>query len=289
MADTIGSGAAALLGNPGNPPPADGGTPPAGGTPPGTPPASGDWLSGLGVSDPEISSWATAKGWKTPADALVSHRNLEKLLGGEKVPVPKGDDPAAWELFYKAAGRPDSADGYGLDKLEGADPEFAKAAAQQFHGLGLSATQAQKLAAWYGEQSAATVKAQDEAFAQQSQAEWGDLQKEWGPAFEAKAEAARRATKQFGLDQGTLDKLERSLGTKGMMGLLSKIGQGLLESPAVGMGRDGADDRFLSPAEAQRQIDLLMKDPEFTRSVYDGKASARDKLDRLQRIAVGNG
>ncbi len=287
MADTIGSGAAALLGNPGNPPPAD---PGSGGNPPAPPAGGGDWLAGLGVADPEISTWASSKGWKSPADALASHRNLEKLLGGEKVPLPKGDDLAAWDLFFKAAGRPDSPDAYGLDKLEGADPEFAKAAAQQFHGLGLSATQAQKLAAWYGEQSAAVVKAQEESFAQQSQVEWGELQKEWGNAFDAKTEAARRATKQFGLDQDTLDKLERTMGTKGMMGFLSKVGQGLLESPAVGMGKDGApDDRFLSPAEAQRQIDLLTKDPEFVRSVYDGKASSRDKLDRLQRIAAGVG
>jgi hypothetical protein len=201
--------------------------------------------------------------------------------------VPKGDDPAAWELFYKAAGRPDAPDAYGLDKLEGADPTFAKAAAEHFHALGLSSTQAQKLAAWYGEQAQGATKQHDEAFAQQSQLEWDGLKSEWGPAFDAKSEAARRATKQFGIDQVALDKLERSMGTKGMMELLSKVGQSLTESRAVGMGKEGGGDQFLTPGDAQRQIDLLMKDPEFTRAVYDGNAAAREKLDRLQKLSLG--
>jgi hypothetical protein len=285
MADTLGSGASALLGNPAQPPAPAGGDP-AGGAPP-VPPVGGDWLSGLGVADPEISTWASSKGWKSPADAFASHRNLEKLLGGEKVPVPKGDDPAAWELFYKAAGRPDAPDAYGLDKLEGADPAFAKAAAEHFHALGLSATQATKLAAWYNEQATNATKGHDEAFTQQSQVEWDGLKREWGSAFDAKSEAARRATKQFGIDQGTLDKLERGMGTKGMMELLSKVGQSLGESPAYGMGREGGGDQFMTPADAQSQIAALMQDREFIQSVYDGNAAARAKLDRLQRLSLG--
>lgn len=291
MAETIGSGAAALLGNPGNPPPADGGSPPpgAGSPPPGGAPPSGDWLSALGVADPEVSSWATSKGWKSPADALVSHRNLEKLLGSEKIPVPKdANDAEGWDRFYKAAGRPDAPDGYGLDKLEGADPEFAKAAAEVFHASGMSAAQVQKVTAWYTEKAAQIAQAQEEAFIQQTQVDWDALQQEWGPSFAVKSEAARRAAKQFGIDGDAMGKLERALGTKGMTTLLANIGKGMLEAPPVGLGGDGgAGDKFLSPEEAQRQIDVLMKDPDFARAVYDGKAAEKERLDRLQRISVG--
>ena len=46
---------------------------------------------------------------------LESHASLEKLLGHEKVPIPKDvNDVEGWNRFSKAMGIPDKAEGYGL-------------------------------------------------------------------------------------------------------------------------------------------------------------------------------
>jgi len=289
MADNAGSAADMLLGNPDPTPPADGGAPPVPPTPP-APPADGgqggDWHAA--ITNEELRNWAQTKGWKSPDAAIASYQQLEKLIGHEKIPVPKGpDDVEGWNRLFKAAGRPDAPDGYGLDKLEGADPEFAKGAASVFHEAGLSPQQASKLVEFYSKQSAAAVEAQEQAFAQQSQVEMGELRAEWGPAFEAKTEAARRAARQFGIDGEQLGKIEKAIGSKGVMDLLSRVGQGLLESPAHGLGGDRKPSGFMSPAEAGAELQRLQADGDWSKRVYSGDQTAVAERNRLLKIQAG--
>lgn len=78
--------------------------------------------------------------------------NAEKLIGGDKLPMPKGDDDTeGYERIYKALGRPDEADGYELgipkdvpDELA-FDEEEAKGWRDQMFQLGLSKKQAEAL------------------------------------------------------------------------------------------------------------------------------------------------
>jgi hypothetical protein len=49
------------------------------------------------------------KGWRGPADMLTSYRALEKMLGSEKLPLPRDEaDREGYERIYKALGRPES-------------------------------------------------------------------------------------------------------------------------------------------------------------------------------------
>lgn len=289
MSDLTGS--ALLAGNPPAPPaaPAPAGAPPA--TAPGgeggTPPAPSSWVEGLGVNSPDLVEWAGKKGWKTPADALASHRELEKMLGGEKIPVPKSaDDKAAWDLVHKALGRPESAEGYGLDKVEGLDPEFGGAASKAFHEAGLSAAQAGKLATWWSEQQNAAAEAAEVARVQQAEVDLGDLRKEWGPAFDARVEAGRRAALTFGLDGDTLAKIEGALGSKGLLQLMSNVGMKLSEAPARGMNGETRPE-FMTPELASQRIAQLKADSEWREGFMRGDSSKREEMARLQKIAVG--
>ena len=46
--------------------------------------------------------------------AVTSHLELEKMLGGEKVPIPKGpDDKEGWQRYSKAMGVPVNPNEYG--------------------------------------------------------------------------------------------------------------------------------------------------------------------------------
>ena len=42
------------------------------------------------ISDPEVLGYIQKKGWSAPVDIVQGYRNLEKLVGNEKVPLPKG-------------------------------------------------------------------------------------------------------------------------------------------------------------------------------------------------------
>lgn len=292
MAETTGSANSLLAGNPGNPgdnapPPAAGGE---GGAPPpaGNPPApAASWLDS--IQDPETKSWAETKGWKSQEELAKSARNLERLLGSEKVPMPKdANDAEGWERFFKAAGRPDAPDAYGLDKIEGADPEFSKAAAAAFHKAGLNPQQVAGIVEFYGAHAKATLEAQETAYAQQFQIDVADLRKEWGPAFDAKLDAAKRAVKLAGVDEATAEKIERALGVKVATSLFSKIGEATSESTfRTGNTGSGGDTSFLTPAAASEQKASLLKDSAFTARIQAGDPAAKSQLDRLQRIAAG--
>lgn len=237
-----------------------------------------------------MKTWAQTKGWKDPSDALTSYRNLEKLIGHEKIPLPKdANDAEGWERLYKAAGRPDAPDAYGLEKLEGADPAFSAAAAKAFHKAGLNPNQATALVSFYAEQAKAALEAEATAFAQRSQSEMGEIQKEWGPAFAAKAEAGRRAALMAGIDATTAEAIEKAIGAKAMMTIFNKFGEALSESTfrqGGGAGGSGGS-QFLSPAEAGTQKAQLLADPAFLARVNAGDAGAKAQLDRLQKIEAG--
>lgn len=283
MSEPVGSAASLFAGNPDG----NGGSPAPNptGAPPTLPPPTGgdDFLKGF---DPQTQEFVTKKGWKSPIDMVGSYQSLEKLLGGEKVPVPKGpEDKAAFDLMYKALGRPESADGYALDKREGIDPQFAKAASEAFHGLGLSAQQAAGLADWFDGQGKSAQAAAAEKFAQESQVEFQQVQREWGKEFDTKAEFGRRAARQFGIDQDMAKGIEQAIGTKRMMDLFSKIGESFNEAPMRGQG--GQESQIVTPALAEQKITELKGSAEFQKRYMAGEPAARSEMQRLIRIATG--
>jgi hypothetical protein len=90
----------------------------------GSPP----WLDG--VQDTELREFIQNKGWNDPAEMAQGYRNLEKLVGGEKLPLPKGDtDSEGWERVFKAPGMPAKPEDYQLPDLE---------SAAAYHKLGLT-------------------------------------------------------------------------------------------------------------------------------------------------------
>lgn len=283
MVENIGSAALLFAGNPegngGDPAPNPTGSP---STLP--PPAGGDdFLKGF---DPQTQEFVAKKGWKSPVDMVGSYQNLEKLLGGEKVPVPKGpEDKAAYDLMFKALGRPDAADGYGLDKREGIDPQLAKAAGEAFHGLGLNPSQAQGLLDWFDGQGKSAQKEAEERYAQESQVEFQQVQREWGKEFDTKAEFGRRAVRQFGIDPEAAKGIERAIGTKRMMDLFSKIGESFNEAPMRGQGSQ--ESQIVTPVLAEQKIQELKADPDFSARYMKGDPRARSEMQRLVKIASG--
>jgi hypothetical protein len=129
---------------------------------------------GDAISDPEVLGYIQKKGWSAPADIVQGYRNLEKLVGNEKVPLSKGEqDTEGWERVFTALGRPSTPDAY---KLPDADT------AAKFHEVGLNTRQAEALSGWLGESRERATKTAAEEAASKRLAEPGAVRSEWGVA-----------------------------------------------------------------------------------------------------------
>lgn len=236
------------------------------------------------ISDADLKGYVQNKGWSDPADLAVGYRNLEKLLGGEKIPMPKGqDDAEGWQRVYDALGRPKSADDYKLPVPDGFDPGFAKEAANQFHNLGLSAQQAQALTEWFNGTQTQAVEQFQQAQSAQAEAEIRELQREWGNAWEENVELGRRAAREFGLSDDKLSAMEGALGTKEMLEFMSRVGRGLIEhnfesgKTTTGFG--------MTPEAARQRVNALRQDPGWTTKYLSGDADARSEMSKLMQLA----
>lgn len=276
------SGSAMLAGNPASADAAAGDT---GGAPAASTPAapaanSANWYDS--INDADLRGYVQNKGWSDPVELATGYRNLEKLLGGEKLPMPKGEtDAEGWGRVYDALGRPKDATGYKLALPEGADPAFAQAAAGKFHELGLNAKQASALAEWWNGQAATVTQAQAQAQSQATERDISGLRQEWGQAFDENVEMGRRAAAQFGLDQVKLTAMENAIGTGELLKLMAQVGRGLGEDKFV--GSDSRTSFGLTPAAAKQRIDQLTQDPDFRAKYLSGNADARAEMDRLHR------
>jgi len=157
----------------------------------------------------DIPEWAPEKFWdrerKTvkAEDLGRSYKNLEKLLGTEKVPRPTSDDDEeGWERWYKASGRPDSEDKYEFKRPElPPDLPYDEEAEKNFRtwakANGLNKRQAANLYEAYAktqmERHAAYHTGQKQARAQIEQ----NLRREHGGQYEAKVNLARQAIREF--------------------------------------------------------------------------------------------
>lgn len=285
MADDTGSVASLFGGQPG-----DGGAPPApapGGAPQATAPtATGGASNFLESFDPTTREWVQKKGWDSPVAMASSYREIEKLMGGEKLPIPKDpNDKAAWDVVHRALGKPESPEGYGLDKIEGLDKAFAGEAAKAFHDLGLSPKQAQALVEFQTNGVKARMEAAENEFQQTRQLDVNGLKKDWGNQFEPKVEMGRRAATQFGLDDAALESLERAMGTRKASEFLVKVGESFAEAPMV--HAQAPAPQAMTPETAKVELARLMKDPVWTKKNYDGDPAARAEMQRLIRIQAG--
>ena len=139
-----------------------------------------------------------------------SYVNLERMLGSEKVPVPKEGDEEGWQRYYKAGGLPEKPEDYGFSQPERVpdgmvySQELDQRLAGIMHGAGLNKSQASKvreqLMAIVSEGGTAQLEAGQKAEADRKAAiQAGELalQQEWGTAFEQRGKIAGAAINKF--------------------------------------------------------------------------------------------
>jgi hypothetical protein len=284
------SGSAMLAGNPAGQPAAgsEAGGAPAASTPPagdgGAPasPASGAWYDA--IEDAELKGYVQNKGWKDPVELATGYKNLEKLLGSEKVPLPKGaEDKEGWARVYDALGRPKSAEEYKLPLPEGDNGEFAKQASAKFHELGISQQQAQSLAEWWNQTQQGQLEQMNQQQNQNVEKQLTDLKGEWGQAWDENVNLGQRAAREFGLNQEKLQALESAMGTGELLKFMAKIGRGLTEHTFEG-GRS-TSTFGMTPEAAKQRINDLRSDRAWAGKYMSGDAEAKAEMQRLMSLA----
>jgi len=240
-----------------------------------------EWTAAL---HEEARGFVRNKGWREPADLLDSYRHLERLVGSERLAVPRDDnDRANWDRLWNRLGRPEKPEGYKLPMPEkGGDKALAKAFAGRAHELGLTTKQARGLVQWWNEAAAGGVARAERQRQAREATEIETLQAELGSVFEGEAAAARRAAALFGFDAETLTKIEGAIGTAAMLRRFMAIGRALGEDRFEG----GSDSGFGPSVEGARaRIEGLKSDPAWTKRYLGGDPAAKAELQRLMRAA----
>jgi hypothetical protein len=205
--------------------------------------------------------------------AIESHANLEKLLGHEKVPIPKGpEDMEGWSRFSKAMGIPDKAEGYGLP--DPTIPETMKPYAidkQRFaevvHAHKLTPAQAQGLWKIYNDTNVESYNKAVQDHEKSMNETINRLRGEWGDTYETNVELGQMVINKFSADQEMNDYITAVL-SKDPRGIkfLAKIGDQFAENK---VGEFQMKRFSLGPEQAMDEIDKIVKDPKHPYNSLD--------------------
>jgi hypothetical protein len=256
----------------------------------------GGWFSTL---DGDTQGWLENKGW-TAEDGLTqmvrAHRSLESMMGRDKVVWPKdAQDKTAWAEIHRRMGVPSRWEDYGLAPLgpdgkpdEAADRSYADGMAQVFHKLGIGKETAAALASEHAKLQSVLTAADDDAFQRSSAQELDAMRREWGGEADHRLGAAQRAARAFGLEPQVMGKMERAIGTRAMLTLLSDIGTAISEDRGTGAGGFGGGG-WLTPEAANARLVELRGDQEWTKRYFAGDKSAIAEYDRLISAVASRG
>jgi hypothetical protein len=194
-----------------------------------------------------------------------AHANLEKLLGHEKVPIPKGDDDTeGWNRFSKAMGIPDKAEAYGLP-----DPQLAEGIqgmavdknkfSEIAHAHKLTPAQAKGLWEAYTSMTNETFSKHMQEQEAQLDHTINSLKGEWGDAYETNVELGQLVINKFA-DSPEMNDFVTATLSKSPLGIkfLAKLGDQFAEH---NMGEFKMKRFSLGPEQAQEEIDKIVKDP----------------------------
>lgn len=174
----------------------------------GDPPASDE--------SPKVAGWRDAipaehrkmaDRFASPADAVKSAFDLRQTLS-RSITKPKPDaDQAEWDEFYTKLGRPESPDGYHIDRPDNLPAELApdelgemreKDFLGAMHAVGATPDVVQAAIDWYYNEAADTHAEQTKEIGATVAEAADGLRREWGSDFDKNSELARRAYNTFG-------------------------------------------------------------------------------------------
>ena len=222
--------------------------------------------------------------------AMQSYGELERLLGHDKVPIPKDiNDVEGWNRLSKALGVPDKAEGYGL-----ADANIPKDLAQM--GLTLNKNEFAEVMHAHKVPPAAVKgiwdiyqkkaidsysKAMEEHQKTLTQT-INTLRGEWGDAYETNVELGQMVINKFSDSPAMNDKITAML-SKNPEGIkfLAKVGEQFAENkvPEFQMKRFS-----LAPDQALEEVEKIKRDMDGPYMNSKGKFTDKEHTAAVDRV-----
>ena len=210
----------------------------------------------------------------------LSYVNAQRLIGADKIPLPKNPTEDDLSNIYSRLGRPDEPSGYAIQAdgqilTEGDVNTYTDIA----HKLGLSKAQANGILDYYRSSIQQTTEAMSKDSEQQRQQIEQSLKAEWGADYDAKVTQANRAVSDIAGE----DLLQMVLqdGTKvGNHPAFIKAFANFADFKNSVTKEDTISENSvnyrMSPADAKAKIDTIMNDR--SHAYWDRKNPvARDK------------
>lgn len=243
------------------------------------------YYDGWGLSEDSIGFLQTLQ--YKDANALVDGlKQTRSYIGVDKntlikIPKPAEDGSVDYSEVYKALGRPEKAEDYKLG-----DNDFAKAAASKLFELGLSAKQAEGLAAFMAEQDASLKKSEDDKWNEGVEKGIEALKKEWGSDYDVNVEVAKTTVRDIvektGFTQDELDKIEKTLGTDKATKLFFAIGSqngGVKNLQNYNAGLE-------TPEIASYKLKEMLADKETAKLLAQKDHKTMSEIKRLTEISM---
>jgi hypothetical protein len=230
------------------------------------------------ANNPSPRDWVKSKGFKSLDDLASSYREAEKAIrNGGRLEVP-GDDATPEQLaaFHKAIGVPEKPDAYEVAAIEGHELDDGLIGAMRpiAHAAGVPAKAWKQLTD--GLMQYQLNQLQEDATRQD--AEWKELTDSWGTAKAEKTVEYQRGVEAAGVKREEVAQLQKIMGSKRVGELFQRIGAGIAEDSLIGGGKG----KFgVTGAEAQAEIDRLIKDEEFGKQLQAKDPQAVARWDRL--------
>lgn len=249
--------------------------------------ASGGWKTSLRTDLRD--STLLQKFDDTPAGlekAIESHANLEKLLGNDKVPIPKDiNDVEGWNRFSKAMGIPDKAEGYGLADVQmppdfnGEGPNKNKFA-EIAHAHKLTPAQAQGLWNEFNKNGIETYNGAIEAQRKSLETTINTLKSKWGDAYQTNVELGQMVINKFSADAETNDYITAVLSQDPRgIAFLAKIGDQFAENK---VGEFSMKRFTLSPEQAREEWMKITRDQNHPYN--NDKATPRERQAAIDYV-----
>lgn len=244
------------------------------------------------IENPELKGFAELKGWKDPAAAIESYRNLEKLQGvppERLLKIPEAGDAEGMKAINAKFGwaPPEKAEDYQLPVPEGMQDTFAKVAAAEFHKLGVPKEMAQKIAAFANNYTLSQMEADNTAIITQHNSELAALKTEWGSNFDPLVETGKRAIAEYmpktGLTDADMDALRDTLGTAKFNKLWAGIGSTMGEAAFVDGGAQTAPGQ-MTPEAALVRRGQLTNDAEWFKRYQSGDVKAVNEWNAVTSV-----
>lgn len=242
---------------------------------------------------PAAQSVIAAKKWAKPEQVVEGYSNLEKLLGGDKIVLPKDENDPAWADVWKKLGALEKPEEYaGLVKpVEGApelDTGFVGAMSDLAQKANLTPAQWRTMVEGYQALAAAAASEEGGADAEaeaQLERDVRALKAKLGKDYDAYVADAQRAGLTVKMTKEESASLIGALGYARAMeimgGLGSKFGKeaGYIE----GKGPVGA----MTPEMAKAKVAELLADPVFAKAYGNGGHKEVKQITDLHIIMAG--